>query len=111
MAFPNLLRVLLVIHGTLAAIPSIAQNFDSMQLATQLGGLLASEGFCGLSYNQTAIEKFIDERVAADDLSFPSTLSLMTEGASYQLEDMSESSRTAHCRQVERLARNFGFIG
>lgn len=81
-----------------------------MQLATNLGTVLASEEFCGLSYDQPAIESFIAEKVDADDLSFPSTLSMMTEGSEYQLKDLSKSSKTAHCAQISRLAKTYGFI-
>jgi hypothetical protein len=40
-----------------------AASLESLTLATALGDVLASEAFCGLSYDQDAIKKFIDENV------------------------------------------------
>lgn len=88
----------------------MAQEADSTQLALHLGDLLASETLCKLSFKQEAIERFIDERVRADDLSFPSQLSLFTDGKRYEQKSMSESQKTAHCRQTARLAESYGFV-
>ena len=87
-----------------------AQNFDSMRLATDLGDVLASEEFCGLTYDQDAISTFIESKVKADDMSFTSTLRMMTDGVRYGLADMTDSQKTAHCRQTERVAKAYGFI-
>jgi hypothetical protein len=89
---------------------SRAQDIDSTQLALHLGGLLAAEEYCGLSFNQKALEEFIDERVRPDDLSFPSQLSLFTDGKKYDQDSMTESQKTALCRQTTRLAVSYGFI-
>lgn len=43
-------------------------------------------------------------------MSFPSTLQLMTGGAEYELEEMSKSALTAHCTQIRRIAKSYGFI-
>lgn len=85
-------------------------DFERMTVATSLGNVLASEEYCGLSYDQAAISTFIDKSVPADDLEFNPMLSTMTDGASYDLEQMSESQKTAQCRQTERVARSNGFI-
>lgn len=87
-----------------------AQNFDSMQLAQNLGSVLASEEFCGLQYDQDAIRQFIESHVRADDMGFNSTLELMTGGVRYELEQMSASAKTAHCAQTARVARSYKFI-
>ena len=87
-----------------------AQSMGSMQKATELGSILASEEFCGLSYNQDAIGSWIDEHTDPSNMGFTSTLNMMTEGSKFQMKGMSESSKTAHCRSVARTARHFGFI-
>lgn len=87
-----------------------AQSMDSMQKAQELGTILAAEEFCQLSYDQDAIGKWIDENTDPADMGFSSTLNLMTEGSAFQLRDMSESSKTAHCRSIERTARHYGFV-
>lgn len=82
---------------------------DSTQTAMNLGSVLAAETACGLTYDQAAIAAFIEKNVKADDLGFPSTLQLMTRGAEYNLEGMSPSEVTAHCTQIRRLAKSYGF--
>jgi hypothetical protein len=84
-------------------------RLESMTLATQIGDLIASEEICGLKHDQNAIEVFIDNNVAADDLSFVSMLDTMTGGAEFTLKDMSQGQKTAHCRQIERVAKSLGF--
>lgn len=87
-----------------------AQGNDSFQIALELGTVLGSEAACGLSYDQAAIEAFIDDRIAADDMSFPSTLNTMTGGTEFEIAEMSPSSKTAHCRQIRRIAESYGFV-
>ena len=89
---------------------SHAQSLDSMQKAQELGSILASEEMCGLVYDQDAISRWIDENTDPADMGFSSTLSMMTEGSKFQFEEMSTSSKTAHCRSIERTTRHFGFI-
>ncbi len=87
-----------------------AQQVDTWKLASQLGDLLASEEFCGLSYDQKAISAFVDSKVAADDMAFTSILRMMTEGSRMKQNAMSKSSRTAHCAQTKRTAKANSFI-
>jgi hypothetical protein len=82
---------------------------DSMNIALELGTAIGSEAACGLTYDQRAIERFINEHVNASDMSFPSTLNMMTMGTKVQIEQMSKSSLTAHCTQVRRIAEKYGF--
>lgn len=87
-----------------------AQQLESMQLAQNLGNVIASEKFCNLEYNQRAIADFIAKNVREDDMSFAGMLQLMTEGTEAQLNEMSASAKTAHCAQTARVARSYGFI-
>lgn len=87
-----------------------AQDLGSMQVASMLGTMLAAEEMCGLTYDLDAIDRFIDDKVAADDMDFAGTLRLMTAGAGHQHSGMSEAEARAHCRQIARSARANGFI-
>lgn len=91
--------------------PAIASDFQSMTLANELGTVLASEEMCALSFDQAAIERWIEARVDADDMSFATNLNMMIQGTRYQFSGMSQSAKTAHCSQVRRVARANGFIG
>lgn len=83
---------------------------DSFEQATSLGSVIASEEFCKLNFDQQAISYWIDKNVDPADMSFPSLLNTMTTGSAYMHQEMSESSKTAHCRSIERIAKNYGFI-
>ncbi|WP_244560180.1 signal recognition particle [Bosea sp. TND4EK4] len=87
-----------------------AQDLKSMTLANELGSVLASEELCDLSYNQSAIAAFIEKRVKADDLGFATNLRMMTAGQEFQLKGISASSKTAHCAQIRRVAKAYGFV-
>ncbi len=87
-----------------------AQDFDSMMKAQDLGSVLASETFCGLSYDQDAIATWIDANTDPADMGFAASLETMTMGAAYNLKDMSPSGKTAHCRSITRTAQHYGFI-
>lgn len=93
-----------------ASTPADAQSLESMDLASNLGTVLASEEFCGLSYEQDAIAAFIEQNVNASDMGFASILQLMTDGHAYSLKELSPSARTAHCTQIRRVAKSYGFI-
>ena len=99
------LAALLSVSSTAAA-----QKLESMQLAHDLGDVIASEEFCKLEYNQDAISAFITKHAPSDDMSFAGTLEMMTEGSKVQLSEMSPSAKTAHCAQTVRVARSYGFI-
>ena len=103
-------RILIAAAFAAASTPVLAQGLESMKLATELGTVLASEEPCGLTFDQTAIAAFIEAKVPADDMSFPSRLSMMTKGSAYQIDEMSASSKTAHCTQIKRVAASYGFI-
>jgi len=90
--------------------PLHAQSPASMRLATDLGTLLGSERACNLSFDHAAVGDWIDANVDASDMSFASTLAMMTQGAEFQMQEMQGSARVAHCRSVERTARHYLFI-
>jgi len=86
-----------------------ADDLATMQLASGLGSVLAAEEACGLSFDQSAIEKFITAKVPADNLNFSGTLNMMVSGAKLELDGMSPSQKTANCTQVKRVAKSYGF--
>jgi hypothetical protein len=102
----RLLSVILLMLAT----PAAAQNLESMQKATNLGTIIASESACGLTLNQAGIQAWIAANVSPDDLDFASTLSMMTLGSEMQINDMSTSAKTAHCATVVMTARSEGLI-
>lgn len=87
-----------------------AQDLRSMQVASMLATVLAAEEMCGLTYDLEAIDRFIDNNVAADDMEFAGTLQMAMMGARHQHRDMGEAETRAHCRQIARSARSAGFI-
>jgi hypothetical protein len=83
-----------------------------IEVARELGNLLASEKACGLTYNHDAIESFIRERIPPTDLDFPGMLQDETRFVLLiELRDMSESSLIAHCYQIRQLAKQYNLIG
>lgn len=94
----------------IAGFPCAASAADSMAFANNLGMMLASEGPCDLSFKQSAIEALIQKKVSAEDLGFTSMLQMMTSGSEIQIGEMSPSAKTAHCSQIRRSAKAYGFI-
>jgi hypothetical protein len=74
-----------------------------------LGSVSGSEKFCGLSYDQEAIEAFNEKNVAANDMEFAPTLNSMVGGVRVENREMSPSEKTAHCTQIRRVAKSFWF--
>ncbi|WP_395815242.1 hypothetical protein [Devosia sp.] len=74
-----------------------------------LADVLAAEDFCKLTYDQPAIEAFIQAHVAPDDLDFTSNLTAFIYVAGEHQLEMTTSAATAHCTQIRRLAKTYGF--
>jgi hypothetical protein len=87
----------------------VARASDSDELALQLSSVIGSEQACGLTYDQDAIQRFINEHVSASDMSFPGNLNFFTIGTKAGIERMSQSALTAHCTQIRRIAKQYGF--
>jgi hypothetical protein len=103
-------RLIFVAAIMLATSPALAWSaIDRMRTAQAIGSVLASEEFCGLSYNHEAIAGHIEKIVPADDMEFAGTLRMMTDGAGYELDSMSGSQKAAHCAQIRRVAKSYGF--
>jgi hypothetical protein len=77
----------------------------------QLGMVLGSETACGLTYDQDAIEAFINKQpIGENDPQFVSDLAIMSRAASRDIEEMSKGVLAAHCTQTRRVAKQNGFI-
>jgi hypothetical protein len=73
----RLLGVLSLCAAGLVLTPQTAVATDP-NLSLNLGTVLGSEEFCGLEYDQDAIQSFIEKHVSANDVDFASDLSTMT---------------------------------
>jgi hypothetical protein len=89
---------------------SVAASLESDKAASSLGNVLANEEACQLVYNQAAIATWIEQNVAETDMEFPEALARNVRVFKRELADQSPSERTAHCVQVRRVAKTFGFI-
>ena len=93
---------------TIISSPAVADNTD---LERNLGSVLGSETACGLTYDQDAIRSFIVKNADANDMSFARNVASYTAGTKFEIEKMmSASSLTAHCTQIRRVAKQYGFI-
>ena len=93
----------------LFATPAIAQT-ASQSAAIALADVIAAEAACGLSYDQTAISRWIGDNVAAGDMEFTQTFNGYVTIDTYALGQMTASQKTAHCAQVTRVAQTYGFL-
>jgi len=76
-----------------------------------LADVIAAEAFCGLDYDQRAIEAFVANNVRNDDLEFTGLLKGLSFAAEAAQQRMSKSAATAHCAQIRRLAARYAFTG
>ena len=99
----------IAVLAALSLVSKSVRAFDS-NVDYQLATILGSEEACGLKYDQSAIESFINKKVDPKDMSFAASLSNMTDGIKFEIKSMSESSLTAHCTQIRRVAKHYGFV-
>lgn len=104
------MKYLILSCAVLFPAASFGQDIESMQKASDLGNLLASEAYCGFAFDQAAISAWIDANTDPSDMGFAGMLNTMTAGAAYEFEGHTESQKSAHCHSVERSAKHFGFI-
>lgn len=87
-----------------------SQGLSPIQLANSLATVIASEQPCNLTFDQAAIERWIDANVDPSDIAFGARLQSYTSGVAYNLRSVTGSALTAHCRVVANTARHFGFV-
>jgi hypothetical protein len=91
---------MLRIAAVLALLPAAAvalDDLETMELATNLGAVLAGGEKCGYTFEDSAVIAFVRENVPAEDLGFSAMLNTMTMGAGGQLDrcPRAPSSRSA----------------
>ena len=92
-------------------LPVAAQTTTKLTEVTEsLAMVLASEHVCGMSYDQRAIQTFVEKNVSPDNLDFVSVLNMLTVDLARQIAAMTQSQRTAHCAQMRQVARRYKFI-
>lgn len=106
----NLLIYATTAIATFGPLSAQDENFKPLLLSSDLGSLLASEEYCGLNYNQDAIDDFIQENVDPNDLSFPTHLNTAIIGHKYTIEQQTASMKTAHCSAISSSANHYGFL-
>ena len=75
-----------------------------------LGTVIGSEASCGLTYDQDAIRAFIEKHVSPGDMEFIGDLDMRVSNVESEIEHMPVSQKTAHCTQVTRAAKVYGFV-
>jgi hypothetical protein len=103
-------HLLILVVVLAASAPANAQSLRSLQAANDLGRIMASESFCGLSYDRAAIQTYIVKNVPSSDKGFPSLLQDIVAGHKALQHRMTVAQKTAHCSQVQRIGRDYGFI-
>lgn len=110
MKAPSPLLTSIVALGLLAA-PALAQSGKApIQIASDLGTLLASEAPCGLAFDQAAIQTWIAGNAPVDDMGFAGSLDSFTRGYGRRFDEMTPSARTAACAAATGTAKRYGFI-
>jgi hypothetical protein len=89
-----------------------AGDYPALELYTmhlELYTMLASEEACGLHYDQAAIERFMTKSFKPDDDVF-AVMGSAVAGNKRLVDGMTGSTLTAHCVQVRRYAKQYGFV-
>lgn len=104
------MRMVLVVVAAVALASDVARAESALGIALNLGTVIGSEGPCELSYDLAAIEAYIAANVPEADMGFMSAMNNSARSAGRELAEFGASQKTAHCAQVGRIARAFGFI-
>lgn len=104
-----MLRLVIVLLIGLAGMAQ-AQGFEVMSQGNALGKVIASEEYCGLSFDQTAISGWVDANIPAEAMDFPQYLDMGIAAETYEQDARSGSAKTAHCAAIRRTAAHFDFI-
>jgi len=97
-----------VIALCLAALFAGPANAGDPPDANSLANVLGSEDACHLSYDQGAVERYVQHYT---DQNGPALdLGLLVEGNRVVVQGMDPRTRTLHCIQVRAAAKLYGFI-
>lgn len=87
-----------------------AEEFNAELTAINFGTILAAEEPCGMSYQPSAIQKYVADIVPAEDVGFPATLTRWTRMQKSRVDDMTASEKVAYCASSRQTAAKLGFI-
>jgi hypothetical protein len=87
-----------------------AQDYKSQLMAMQLGAIIGSEEYCGLSYDQDAISNWIAENADPSDMGFTDYLDMGASAEKMEQQGRNASAKTAHCASITRTAKHYGFV-
>ncbi len=104
------IRIPVILVALTVGSASHAEQRSATQVADELGGLLASEGFCDLSFEPGAIRRYVDDNLEPGEANFPSYLGTVIRIGERNNANLSPSAKVAHCHAVSRIARHYGFI-
>ena len=89
---------------------SPASAYDSAGLSQNLGDVLAAEGVCGLTFDQAALAKWIDEHVRPDDMEFIGNLNMHVYARLDEYQALEGTRKALLCQQTTRVARSLHFM-
>lgn len=92
-----------------AALPQPTES-ETYMFTSHLANVLSSEEVCGLSFDHDALGQWIAEQPEAASLSFANLLTTNRQLSDHSLQDLSGSSKVAHCAGVQRFATDAGFL-
>jgi hypothetical protein len=99
----------LALAACLIAMPALAYE-PATNVAVDLAGILGSEEACDLVINPDAVKAYIAERVDPAVIDFASDLRTLSQGAAYNIGQLSPVALVAHCEAVKRSAAHYGLI-
>jgi hypothetical protein len=97
---------------TLALLATVATAHAASKIeAVDLGHIIGSEEACGLTFDQAAVSRLVEQNVDPDDADWLSMFDTAVEvETKVNLPHMTRSQLTAHCAQVRQFAKHFGLI-
>jgi hypothetical protein len=97
----------LLIAGLLIAVPGLA---IAKSPASELASLLGSDEACGLTFDQAAVQKYIDDYVDPSDIGYSERLGTFIGMTRRDFRDVSKDEKTIRCYLIRRTAKHYGFI-
>ena len=88
--------------------PLFADDSSIRTITHDLGAVIGSEAFCGMTLDQAGISTYIEQNIPADQIDFPTNLNMAVLGAQMYFDGMSASTKLAYCTGITRSAKAFG---
>lgn len=104
-----MIRTLSATAFAMAASTASAQ-LSTYEMREELATVVAAEEYCGLTYDQEAIFAYVEANAPTDDIYFATDLRLAIEIEVSRLSEMMDLTKNTHCRAVETVAGQRGFL-